>query len=151
MNEKLTLEQRLQRLEDIEEIRKLKALYCKYADVGWDGAEYSMDKWAELFTEDVVWDGDTAGRWEGREQLRPLGDKVTKFAIHYMVNPIIEVTGDSATGVWHGLVPMTTPNGKSLLVAGKYEEEYVRTPAGWRIRRLKFHTAFIVKSKADWV
>ena len=91
------LERRIKALEDIEEIKKLKARYCAYCDAGYDA-----DAIAALFTEDAVWDGGMRGRAEEREGIRDffaMAPQRLPFAIHMVMNPIIEVEGDAATGI----------------------------------------------------
>ena len=93
------LERRIRRLEDLEEIKQLKARYAGYCD-----AHYDADALAELFTADAVWDGGMLGRSEGREAIRQFfrgSSQRISFAIHNMLNPIIDITGDTATGTWY--------------------------------------------------
>jgi ketosteroid isomerase-like protein len=146
-----SLAQKIRLLEDIEAIKQLKALYCKYCDGGWAGPTHDYDKIAELFTEDAVTDG-TAGRTEGRENIRRLYQsyQATPFAFHRVTNPIIAVAGDRATGEWHVLVALRRPDGQAVWVAGIYDEEYVRTADGWRIKTLKFTSAFITPYEQGW-
>ena len=85
------LEQRIAQLEDIEAIKKLKASYCLHVD------HANEEGWVSLFTEDAVWDSDKFGRFDGREAIRGLFRNIPEmlhFAIHYVMNPIIEVNGD---------------------------------------------------------
>ena len=92
------LEQRIAQLEDIEAIKKLKASYCLRVD------HANEEGWVSLFTEDAVWESDKFGRFEGREAIRSLFRNIPEmlhFAIHYVMNPIIEVNGNRATGIWY--------------------------------------------------
>src|SRR5262247_26892 len=101
------LERRIRRLEDLEEIKQLKARYAAHCD-----ANYDADALAELFTADAVWDGGILGRSEGREAIRQFfrgSSQRISFAIHNMLNPIIEVTGDTATGTWYLRRPVPIP------------------------------------------
>jgi hypothetical protein len=138
-------------LEDIEAIKQLKALYCKYCDGGWAGPTHDYDKIAALFTEDAVTDG-TAGRTQGRENIRRLykSYQASPLAFHRVTNPIIEVTGDRASGNWHVLVAILRPDNQAVWVAGIYDEEYARTSEGWRIKTLKFTPAFITRYEQGW-
>jgi ketosteroid isomerase-like protein len=142
------LEQRLQRLEDVEEIKKLKARYCGYCD-----ADYDADGIASLFTEDGVWDGDTRGRYEGREAIRRFfkgaSQRVT-FAIHNVMNPIIEVKGDMAHGSWY-LFQACTEGGEAKWVSGRYEEDYVKSQGQWLFKALKVRFAFWTPYDQGWV
>lgn len=127
----MTLEPRIQILEDIQEISVLKASYCNAADGGWDRPSHDADKVASLFVEDGVWDAGAIGRGEGREAIRALfqGFKRFPFAFHRISNPIIHVHGDTATGEWHVLVPITFEKKEDIWAGGIYNDEFVRTPA----------------------
>ncbi|MCY4387193.1 MAG: nuclear transport factor 2 family protein [Desulfurellaceae bacterium] len=127
--------QRVQTLEDVEAIKKLKARYCAGAD------ERDEDKFVGCFTEDAVWDGGNFGHYEGKAAIREFFGtipQVLSFAIHYVMNPRIEVNGDTATGYWYLLEPCTMLEGGEQAVWGvaKYEEEYVREDGEWKIRNL---------------
>ncbi len=143
------LEQRLRLLEDIEEIKGLKARYAAACD-----NNYDPDTIAGLFVPDGVWDGGDLGRAEGREAIRAFFVKAPKafpFAIHNVMNPIIEVSGDSARGQWYLLQPLTMAKGnQAAWLAGRYEDEYVRTAEGWRFRRLRFTPIFLTPYEEGW-
>src|SRR5262245_8018917 len=119
------LERRIRRLEDLEEIKQLKARYAAYCD-----ANYDADALAALFTADAVWDGAVVGRSEGREAIRQFfrgSSQRISFAIHNILSPIIEVTGDTATGTWYLLQTCTYTNGnQAVLGAATYYDHYVR-------------------------
>ena len=86
-------------LEDIEEIKRLKARYCAYCD-----DEFDADRNASLFTEDAVWDGGMRGKAEGREAIRSffsLAPEGLSFARHMVMNPVIQVEGDTANASWY--------------------------------------------------
>jgi hypothetical protein len=63
------------------------------------------------------------------------------FIVHYVTNPLIEVSGDSASGHWHALVTATMPGGDAIWILGTYQDEYVRTASSWRIKSLRFVSA----------
>ena len=143
------LERRLHVLEDVEEIKRLKARYAALCD-----NNYECDGIAALFTPDGSWDGGRLGRAEGREAIRAFFAKAPEaipFAIHNVMNPLIEVSGDSARGSWYLLQPLTMAKGnRAAWLAGHYEEEYVRTAEGWRFRRLKFIPIFMTPYEEGW-
>ena len=128
-------ETRLRILEDIEAIRRLKAHYCAACD-----ADYDADAIAALFTEDAVWDGGGLGFCEGREAIRRFFSAApsrTAFAIHYVANPLIEVTGDTATGQWLLWQPMTRRAGdEAFWLGARYDDEYVRRDGAWLFARV---------------
>lgn len=129
------LEARIQRIEDMEAIRALKHRYCLHCD-----NDYDPDGLANLFTEDGVWDGGLFGVATGREGIRAFFKetaKVVKFAIHHVTNPLIEVTGDTATGHWYLWQPMVMRDAdQALWLAARYNERYRRVDGSWMFERL---------------
>jgi ketosteroid isomerase-like protein len=144
------LERRLQALEDIEAIKKLKARYCAACD-----NNYHADDIAALFTEDAVWDGGAFGKCEGREAIRRFfrgAPQIFPFAIHQVMNPIIEVQGDKATGRWYLFQPCTLAEGnQAAWLAARYEEEYVKVGGEWKFKHLKVLPSFFTPYGEGWV
>jgi len=135
-----TLEAKIQYLVDLEEIKMLKYRYCRYNDGGWKGQPLShQGPSADLFTEDGVWDGSPVVKAEGREAIRKLFGSFAALpmAYHAVTNPMIEINGDTATGHWHLIGGGVGLNYASSLGIGGYEDEYVRTPQGWRIKLMR--------------
>ena len=150
-----TIEARLQALEDREAIRELKALYCNLNDGGWAGrsTHEHPQALADLFIEDGEWDGGpVAGRAAGRENIRALftAFQVVPFVIHNVMNPIIEIDGDRATGHWHAIIMATDPTRQALWTFGLYKEKYVRTAAGWRYASVVFEPAVNSAFELGW-
>ena len=132
------LEQRIQVLEDIEAIRKLKARYCYFCD-----ASYDAEGIAQCFVEDGVWDGGNFGKFEGRAAIRDFfantAPNLLCFAMHQVMNPLIEVNGDKATGRWYIFEPVTFVRGTQPgWIAGRYEDDYVKVGGEWKYKRLRF-------------
>ena len=146
-----TIEERLRVLEDIEEIRKLKARYAAACD-----DNYDADAIAALFTEDAIWDGGSLGRADGRAAIHKFFSRAAEFfpfAIHNVMNPIIEVNGDSATGRWYLVQPLTRRENdreSAMWLTGRYEDEYVRVGDEWKFKRLKFITIFLAPYADGW-
>jgi hypothetical protein len=144
------LEARVQRLEDIEAIRRLKARYCAYCDAGYDA-----DGIAGLFTEDGVWDGGrTFGRAEGREAIRRhftgAGDRIT-IARHQVMNPIIDVDGDDATGQWLLFQPCTDARDDTAAwLAATYHDTYRRVGDEWLFAATVIDVAFYTPYDKGW-
>lgn len=136
-----TLEERFQRLEDIEAIRQLKARYCEACD-----DDHNAEAISALFVEDGVWTG-TGGppHAEGRAAIREYMNSVRasgriRNSAHMLMNPVIRVDGEHATGSWR-LLMMFTGNAKGgstqyHRIIGKYEDEFVRREGKWYFQRL---------------
>jgi ketosteroid isomerase-like protein len=143
------LERRIRRLEDLEEIKQLKARYAAYCD-----ANYDADALAELFTADAVWDGGILGRSEGREAIRQFfrgSSQRIAFAIHNMLNPIIDIMGDTATGTWYLLQTCTYTNGnQAVLGAATYYDQYVRENGIWKFRHVRIESHFWTPLEEGW-
>ena len=146
----MDLEARVRRLEDVEAIRQLKARYCRLCDDGYDA-----DRLADLFTEDAVWDGGALGKAEGRERIRRFFQRtpqVMPFAVHMVMNPIIDVAGDGATGTWYLLQAASyAPEGVALWGSARYDEEYVRVGGEWKFKRLRLTSFFWTPFGEGWL
>jgi uncharacterized protein (TIGR02246 family) len=127
------LEARVRALEDAQTIRNLKARYAEHCD-----ADYDADRIAELFTEDAVWESEGLGRYEGRESIREFfrgASRIFTFAVHYNLNPHIEVSGDTARVRWYTLMPCTVAEGnRAMWRSGIDDEEYVRVDGEWKFK-----------------
>ena len=144
------LERRVRTLEDIEELKRLKARYCAYCD-----DSYDADSLASLFTEDAVWDGGMRGRAEGREAIRDFFLRAPQrlpFALHMVMNPVIEVRGDLASGTWYLFQPCTFAEGdQAVWGSARYDEEYARIDGVWMFTHLKLTSFFWTPFDQGWV
>lgn len=141
------LEKRVQLLEDIEAIKKLKHLYCLYCDDNFD-----VENLMTLFTEDAVWDGGDRGRYEGHAAIRGFFQRIPQrlpFAIHMVLNPIIEVKGDTAHGTWY-LIEPCTERGQALWMMGVYEDDYVKVDGRWKYKNLQLAFKFRTPYDQGW-
>jgi hypothetical protein len=143
------LARRVQRLEDIEAIKKLKARYCALCD-----QQYDPEGLAGLFIEDGVWDaGEKFGRHVGRRAIAEFFRGVSRditFAAHMVLNPIIEVNGDVATGQWYILMPATLQGQQAAWLLAQYHEEYVRVGGEWKYRHLRADIKFFSPYEKGW-
>ncbi|HVN88443.1 MAG TPA: nuclear transport factor 2 family protein [Candidatus Binataceae bacterium] len=145
------LASKIRLLEDIEAIKTLKYQYCAYCD-----DSYNADGIAGLFVEDGTWDGGDFGRCEGRQAIRKFfrhSSKILSLAAHQVMNPIIKVDGDHATGEWKLCQPCTleTKSGaRAMWLVANYRDEYVRTPAGWKFKSLKVTSLFFAPHDEGW-
>lgn len=151
----LSLEERVRRIEDREEIAQLQARYIDLND-GWRGATHAHpEQVADLFAPNGIWEG-PPGRAEGRQAIVELfrGFQSIPFIVHYVTNPLIVVEDATAHGEWHAIVTSTVPPefapGQALWTLGKYVNDYVRTPAGWRCSHLNFVAAAVTPFEAGW-
>jgi hypothetical protein len=136
----LTHTRGLAELEDLEAIRRLKADYCLLSDRGYSGAGDDPRAVAALFHETGQW-----GNAQGPDAIRELFGRFQRqlpFAMHYALNPAVELDGDRAQATWHGLIAATTDTGDGLWIGGLYHDQFVRTAGGWRFQRLVFVQAF---------
>ena len=146
------LAHKIQLLEDLEAIKTLKHQYCAYCD-----DSYNPEGIAGLFVENGIWDGGDFGRCEGREAIRKFFQKtpaVMSLAAHQVMNPIIKIDGDRATGAWKLLQPCTLEGKagpRAMWLAANYHDEYVRTPAGWKFQQLKVTALFFAPHAEGWV
>jgi hypothetical protein len=145
----MTTADRVRRLADLEEIRTLKSLYCRWVDTGYDAAGADPARFAELFTEDGVWEV-SAEPARGRDAIRERAAASQRFKLHLAANPIVELDGDRAEGAWHVLVPSTASDGSAVWLAGTYDDAFVRTEEGWRFARVTFHEAFLAPYDVGW-
>ncbi len=151
-----TLERKIQELLDIEEIKRLKARYCFGCD-GVASQDVNRGRYVDyemvtsLFTEDARLEG--VGRCEGRDAIREYYKAIQRLpmAIHCIATPLIEINGDTATGKWHGIIPLITADEKvAAWLVGIYEDEFARTSEGWKIRKLGFTPHFHTPAGESW-
>jgi len=128
-------------LEDIEAIKRLKALCSLYVDRG------NRDGFAELFVEDGEFIG-AVQTLRGRRELRAV--KFWPFMVHYISNPLIDVTGDHAMGIWYFLRPYTAPDGRAHWASGSYDDEYRRIDGVWRFKSIKITNNFACSHEQGW-
>jgi uncharacterized protein (TIGR02246 family) len=139
---RLTVEQRLQRVEDELAIRRVLVDYSATQDAR-DYAGY-----AALFARDGAW---MIGKnvYRGREAIHkmlvdlygpPPPGFVNTESYHITSNPQIELNGDRATARSRHLLVMRGPNGEPTpMLAGRYEDEFIREDGKWKIlRRVDF-------------
>ncbi len=149
----LSLEEKIHRLYASHEIKNLKALYCAYCD-----DNYNPRGLASLFTENAVWDGGPEfGRHSGRDAIRDFFANVSGsilFAAHLVMNPIIEVSKDRATGQWRLIMPCTVrePNqeAEAKWLLSKYDEEYEFSDSKWLFSKMTVESQFYSGHKEGW-
>jgi hypothetical protein len=118
---------------DYLEIAQLVASYGHALDSGYGKGE-NGEAYAGLYTADASFAGAT-----GHDQLVRLGQiqpRGPDFVRHYLTNHVIEPMLGGAKGREYLAVIDNGSNGKasSLFLGGHYEDTYVKTPQGWRIK-----------------
>lgn len=142
-----------EQLSDIEEIKQLRYKYCRYCD-----DSYDPDGIASCYAEN----GGLGGTPEkplikGREAIKNIfltQSDVFPFAIHTVSNPIIEVNGDRATGLWQLFQPCTInrPDGpEAVWIAGTYSDIYVREQGRWVFEWVDTTLLFVTPHRDGWV
>lgn len=130
------LEKRITILEDIEAIKKLKARYCEICD-----DDHNQDRIVQIFAEDGIWESKDLGRAQGHAELRKLFKSFAErisFSQHNVMNPIIEVSGNTAKGSWYFFGPFTFRKGnRQMWLAARYEDDYVKINGEWKFQHLR--------------
>lgn len=149
------IEKRLARLEDVEAIKNLKHQYAHCcSDPGYD-----PDGFASLFVDDAVWESDAFGTYDGREAIHSFIANLREellWALHYMVNPVIDVADDglSARGMWVLLEPatMTSSDGPdAVLMTGNYSDDFVKVGGEWKFKKVHVHFHQVSNLDQGWV
>jgi uncharacterized protein (TIGR02246 family) len=126
----------VQWLADRARIRELTARYNRAFDDG------DAEGFAATFTQDGVME--VAGGFEvkGHEALAKMCRSVPYGIVHVTVDAVVEVDGDRATQDVTVMVlkrpkPDAGPEERTSRLdrSGRYHDELVRTPEGWRFRR----------------
>ncbi len=146
----LTLEERVRRLEDIEAIRKMKAEYVLACD------ERRWDDAMRYFTPSAYVAFGPFGKFESTRELEKFFKEkmpvTIAFTIHRLCNPIIDVEGDTAKGVWYCEIPSThIPSGKAILQQGTYYDEYAKEGGEWKHTKCDLVYSYITEYDQGWV
>jgi uncharacterized protein (TIGR02246 family) len=122
----------LERVLDHLAIRELTARYNRAFD------DVDSDAWADTFTPDGVMEyGGTPV--SGRDALVKMSQATGYGFVHITTDPIIEVDGDRGTQRCTVIIAnrSRTRDQVGIAMTGRYEDELVRTPDGWRFKRRK--------------
>jgi ketosteroid isomerase-like protein len=126
------------RLQELSDRRDIDDVLYRYA-VALDSRDWDLLR--SCFTEDAVADFlELGGVNEGVEAIVALvhGALSGLDSSHHLIGtPLASVDGDTATAVCYlqaQHVFQGADGGDHYLVGGRYEDRFVRTPAGWRIK-----------------
>ena len=130
-------------MSDQIEIQELKAKYARYADAVFrtSGRVAAATALADLFTDDGTLNLGPFGTYSGRADLLNAFQTIlpagTAWSTHYIVSPIINVSGSDATGDWYYLiqmVPRTPPHAPVIPIYGGYQDKYKKVHGQWKIQ-----------------
>lgn len=143
------LEQRLTRMEDMEAIKQLKAEYCDICD-----DDHNPDRITTIFAEDGIWEGAGFGKAQGHAAIRELFKKfqtLISFSQHQVLNPVIKIDGDRATGIWYFFGPFTFyKNNQAKWLAARYQDDYVKVDGEWKIQHLRARGRMSTDYEKSW-
>ncbi len=139
----------IQYLADIEAIKQLKATYCYHID------DRQIEPLMDRFTDDAVWDGGPAGRYEGKAAIEKflvdLPTEQLSFALHWVLNPLITIDGDTAKARWYLIEPCTSArSGRALWGAGHYDDTCVREHGVWKFSEVILKQIFWTPFDQGW-
>ncbi|WP_257276290.1 nuclear transport factor 2 family protein [Endozoicomonas sp. SESOKO4] len=130
--------------DDIQAITRLKSQYSYGANI-MAGKPGDLDEFAGLFDEQAIFD---VGMGEvcGPQAIKTLMQSLTTqwyCAMHYMLNPVIDIDGDYARAKFTGLFAFVSePGAAPVWLSNIYHDTFVRTPEGWRFASVKVEQAF---------
>ncbi len=144
------LEKRITRLEDLESIKQLKARYCEICD-----DNHNAERITSIFTDNGIWEGRGIGKAQGHAEIKALFENFQKkisYSQHMVLNPIIEVDGTTATGVWYFFGPFTFyEDNQAMWQAARYREDYEKVDGTWKIQHLRVKgPGMSAKYEAGW-
>lgn len=141
------LERRIQGLEDREALRALRDAYHAAINDGRYG------EIADLFTDDAHVRLGYLAEYRGRAAIdtgfRGMGERERFFIRQYIHSHRVALDGDRATGTSY-LDARYGRFGVSYLVAGRYDDEYVRTADGWRFQAMTIEFDYTVPAGVGW-
>ena len=117
--------------EDRQDIAEVLVRYA----TGIDRRDWPLFRTA--FTEDCQLDYGEIGTWNGVDavtEFMEVSHSMAGYTMHGLTNQVISVSGDAAeTRTYVDGLIMAQDNGSGVSAVGFYDDELVRTTAGWRI------------------
>ncbi|WP_431234288.1 nuclear transport factor 2 family protein [Mycolicibacterium psychrotolerans] len=132
-------------MSELQDRQDVSDLLIRYAS-GIDRRDW--DLFRTVFTPDCHLDYGEIGVWDGVEAVTEFMDvahAAAGYLMHRISNIVIDLHGDRATtrcyvDAWI----MAADNNSGVNARGFYDDEIVRTDAGWRIARRTFTTVQVV-------
>ena len=121
---------------DYIEIQQLVSSY----PYGLDGNTDNGESYANLFAPGAVFG---RPRTEGHDNLAALANTQphgAKYVRHFITNHVIEPAPGGAIGKEYAVIIDIGENGSpsGIALGGRYDDEYVRTPQGWKFKNRTF-------------
>ena len=145
----------LKRLDVLESESAIRKLQCAYMEACDAHIGYPI---GELFAPDGIWEGmgrfasgfgATVGREAVAQQFEDDKDR-QPFAAHYLTNEQVWVEGDTAKAKWMFYEPAVHRQAGAILIAGRYENDYVRIDGKWFIKHIRCFDIFVSTYKDGW-
>lgn len=150
-----TLVDRVALLEAREAIREHKHEYAALCDGGYDGAAI-----AKLFVDDCTWTSNVHGTIRGRDGVAAFMEEIGRehfpWAIHYVVNPRIEVdlTAGTARARWVLLQLAGTgaadAHEASVVATGSYDDRLKLVDGEWRFASITLTLGQVTDLRRGW-
>ena len=138
------LEAKVLELNDREAIRVLR---CTYHDLTNQGKFTELPR---LFADDAEIDYAHMGSASGLERIRRLFGGITaSFVKQFSHNHVVQVQGDRGTGYSYFEAKLVH-RAESYMVAGRFDDEYVRRDGRWLFKKVKATFYFMVPLKEGW-
>jgi 3-phenylpropionate/cinnamic acid dioxygenase small subunit len=137
------LEDQLQRIADELEIRNVIHRLAQLADEG------TLEDYAALFTEDAVWGGSAFGVRRGKADIIAGGRERRASGVagpgshkrHVITTTAVQVAGDRAQARSYMLFYVDCDTAPKVGVATVYQDEFRRTPSGWKLAQRSIEPA----------
>jgi ketosteroid isomerase-like protein len=129
-------------LADIQEITTLKSRYTFAVDATIADATKVGDL-MDLFTDDICVDYGVYGRYRGKAAVRAFfGSSIrtlVAWSLHFAHDAVILTGGTNASAMWHFEARAVFKDSYAagpITFFGHYEDQFVKTATGWKIRSL---------------
>ena len=131
-------------MSESEDRQEITDVLIRYA-TGIDTRDWSLFR--TVFTDDCRLDYGEIGSWDGVDAVTGFmvdAHAAAGHTMHRITNPAVSIDGDTARArAYVDALIMAPDNASGVNAAGYYDDEFVRTPRGWRLHRRRFTTVLI--------
>ena len=131
-------------MREREDRQDIGELLIRYA-TGIDTRDWPLFR--TVFTDDCELDYGEIGAWHGVDavvEFMTVAHEMAGHTMHRITNQVVSVDGDSATArAYVDALIMSQDNRSGVNATGFYDDEFVRTTDGWRLRRRRFTTVLL--------